>query len=139
MIRNQPEIYRNEDAADQEIRSFFYRNQRSLPLYQAFEEKLFERFPKSLRRVQKTQISFYNRHLFACASLTRVRKKSEMPDPYLVITLGLSYPLDSQRVVVKCEPYPGRWTTHIVISAVEEIDEELLGWLQEAYEFAERK
>ncbi len=129
----------NEFTADQEIRSFFYRNQRSLPLYQVFEDKLFERFPESLRRVQKTQISFYNRHFFACASLTLVRRKSEMPDPYLVITLGLPYPLENERVAVKCEPYPGRWTTHIVIDSVEEIDEQLLGWLKEAYEFAGRK
>ena len=129
----------NESLADQQIRSFFYRNQRSLSLYQAFEERLFELFPDSLRRVQKTQISFYNRHFFACASLMRVLPKSEMPDPYLVITLGLPYALNSQRVAVKCEPYPGRWTTHIVIGGAEEIDDQLLGWLKEAYEFAERK
>ncbi len=129
----------NEFTANQQIRSFFYRNQRSLSLYQAFEERLFALFPDSLRRVQKTQISFYNRHFFACASLMRVLPKSELPDPYLVITVGLSYPLNSERVAVKCEPYPGRWTTHIVVGSAEEIDEQLLGWLKEAYEFAQRK
>lgn len=46
----------------------------------------------------------------------RVKKKAELPDSYFVLTLGLPYPLESGRVAVKTEPYPGRWTTHIVIS-----------------------
>ena len=54
-------------------------------------------------------------------SFLRVRKKADLPDPYIVITLGLSYPMESSRVVGKTEPYPGRWTTHIVIGSVEEI------------------
>ena len=53
-------------------------------------------------------------------SFLRVRKKADLPDPYIVITLGLSYPLESSRVAGKTEPYPGRWTTHIVIGSVEE-------------------
>lgn len=53
-------------------------------------------------------------------SFLRVRKKADLPDPYIVITLGLFYPLESSHVVGKTEPYPGRWTTHIVIGSVEE-------------------
>ena len=56
-----------------------------------------------------------------------------------MITLGLPYSLDSTRVAVKTEPYPGRWTTHIVIGKKEDVDEELLGWLAEAYDFAAAK
>ena len=66
-------------------------------------------------------------------------RKAELPDPYIVVTLGLSNPLDSERVAVKVEPYPGRWTTHLVIGVIGEIDDELLGWLDEAYAFAEAK
>ena len=36
------------------------------------------------------------------------KKKSELPASYFVLTLGLSYPLESERVAVKTEPYPGR-------------------------------
>ena len=57
----------------------------------------------------------------------------------MVITLGLPAPLDSVRVAVKTEPYPGRWTHHIVVSSPEELDEELLSWIQEAYDFADAK
>ena len=44
--------------------------------------------------------------------------------------------LKSGRVLAASEPYPGRWTHHIIISSPEEIDAELLDWLAEAREFA---
>ena len=37
------------------------------------------------------------------------------------------------------EPYPGRWTNHVLLSREDEIDEELMDWLREAYDFAESK
>lgn len=55
------------------------------------------------------------------------------------VTLGLSYSLDSERVAVKTEAYPGRWTTHFLISRSEELDTELLEWIQQAYDYPERK
>ena len=56
-----------------------------------------------------------------------------------MLTLGLPFPLDSGRVAVKVQPYPGRWTHHIVISSTEELDAELLAWIREAYAFADAK
>ena len=118
---------------------FFEQQPEALALYEVFEKAVVNRYPDIKIKVQKTQISFSNKHLFSCASFLRVKKKKELPDPYLVITLGMPYPLDSTRVAVKTEPYPGRWTTHIVIGKQEDVDEELLGWLAEAYDFAEAK
>ena len=77
--------------------------------------------------------------MYACVSFQRVRKKAELPDPYMVITLGLPCPLTSDRVAVKTEPHPGRWTTHIVIGRADEIDDELLSWLRQSYLFADGK
>ena len=37
------------------------------------------------------------------------------------------------------EPYPGRWTHHILVRTPEEIDGELLAWIDEAYAFANAK
>ena len=56
-----------------------------------------------------------------------------------MVTIGLPHQLRSPRVAVAVEPYPGRWTHHVLISQEEQIDEELMGWLREAYEFAESK
>ena len=124
---------------DVETLMFYDRHMDVLPLYQAFEEILFDSFPVVNKRVQKTQITFSNRHVFACVSFARVKRKAELPMSYLVITLALPVPLDSERIAVKTEPYPGRWTHHIVVSTPEELDEELLSWIKTAYTFADAK
>ena len=124
---------------DTDTLMFFNQHPDSLPLYEAFEDILFDSFPIVEKRVQKTQITFSNRHVFACISFARVKRKAELPEGYMVITLGLPAPLDSVRVAVKTEPYPGRWTHHIVVSSPEELDEELLSWVREAYDFEEAK
>ncbi|MGN0983880.1 MAG: DUF5655 domain-containing protein [Gemmiger sp.] len=127
------------DYAKQDALLFFDAHPAALPLYEAFEAELYRRFADLRQKVQKSQITFSNRHVFACVSFARVKRKADLPAPYLVITLGLSYPLDSPRVAVKTEPYPGRWTTHLVVGRPEELDEELFGWVQQAYDFANCK
>ena len=118
---------------------FFDAHRPALELFDALEEKIMERFPEAKKRVQKTQITFYNPRVFACASLLRAKRKAELPNPWLTVTLRLPYRLDSPRAAICTEPYPGRWTTHIVVSSPEEIDDELLRWVDEAYDFAARK
>lgn len=122
-----------------DVLAFFEGHEDALPLYEAFETCLHGLYPDAGRRVQKTQITFFNRHVFACVSFARVKRKAELPNPYLVVTLGLPHPLESERVAVLSEPYPGRWTTHIVIGSFEDVDDDLLSWLGEAYAFAESK
>ena len=124
---------------DADTLMFFDQHRDVLSLYRAFEELLFDSFPVVNKRVQKTQITFSNRHVFACVSFARVKRKAELPMRYLVITLGLPAPLESNRVAVKTEPYPGRWTHHFVVSTPEELDEELLFWIKTAYSFADEK
>ena len=124
-------MYRTED-----LLLFFEGAPGSLPLYQALEEKLTSRFVEVDIRVQKTQISFYNRHLFACASLARVLPGGKLPRPFLTVTFGLPARVDSPRIAACVEPYPNRWTHHVVISSPDELDEELMGWLDAAYAFS---
>ena len=123
----------------QDVLLFFSNHTTAYPLYCMFETKLFKRFPKTVMRVQKSQITFSNRHVFACVSFARVKKKSELPNPFIVVTLGLPTPIESGRIAVKTEPYPGRWTHHIVLGTQQELDDELFLWLKEAYVFAESK
>ena len=118
---------------------FFQGHQDAFDLFETFEEYLYNTFPVIRKRVQKTQISYSNRCIFACISFARVKRKAELPNGYLVLTIGLSAPLNSHRIVQKTEPYPGRWTHHIVISRPEELDEELISWIREAYDFADKK
>ena len=113
------------DTTIQDTLFFFDQHQAVYPLYVCFQEKLLARFPESRIKVQKSQISYYNRHLYACVSFLKVKKKSELPDDYFVLTLGLPAPLESDRAAAKTEPYPGRWTTHFVISDPSDLDKEL--------------
>ena len=124
---------------DMDTLVFFSGRPDALELYRDFEDLLYREFPCVNRRVQKTQITFYNRHVFACVSFARVKKKAELPEGYLVITIGLPAPLESPRIAVKTEPYPNRWTHHIVISRPEELDGELTDWIRASYDFAEAK
>ena len=127
-----PEHY----AAD--VLFFFDGHPEELALYEALFRAVEAAFPEGSVRVQKTQISFYGRHLFAAASLP-VRRRKDWPKICLVVTVGLSYRLESPRVAVASEPYPGRWTHHILVTEEDQIDGELMGWLQEAWDFAESK
>ena len=123
---------------DADTLQFFDGHTEALGLYQTLEALLCD-FPNVNKRVQKTQITFRNRHVFACVSFARVKRKAELPEPWLVLTLGLPAPLDSPRVAVKTEPYPGRWTHHFVLSRPEELDGELRDWIGRSYAFAEMK
>ena len=127
------------DTLIQDTLFFFDRHHSVYPLYECFQEKLLARFPESRIKVQKSQISYYNRHLYACVSFLKVKKKAELLDDYFVLTLGLPAPLESDRVAAKTEPYPGRWTTHFVISSPSDLDAELFDWVAQAYQFAQSK
>ena len=102
-------------AVLEDILLFFDPMPGALPIY----ERLFERAQAELGpfsvRVQKTQITWANRHVFACASFMKVRKAKDRPKTYLVVTFGLEH------------------------TSPEEIDEELIAWLREAYAFAAAK
>lgn len=127
------------DTTMQDALFFFDRHQAVYPLYECFQEKLLARFPESQIRVQKSQISYYNRHLYACVSFLKVKKKADLPDDYFVLTLGLSASLESDRVAAKTEPYPGRWTTHFVVGSASDLDKELFDGIEQAYIFAQSK
>ena len=117
---------------------FFDGHPAELALYEALFRRMDGAFPEGTVKVQKSQISFYARRLFAAASLT-VRRKKDWPRECLVVTVGLDRPLNSPRSAVSVEPYPGRWTHHVLVTEADQIDEELMGWLREAWDFAESK
>ena len=66
---NLPERYQED------ILFYFDGKPRELALYQALFHRLEAAFPDASARVQKSQISFYGRHLFAMVSLPARCKK----------------------------------------------------------------
>ena len=124
---------------NQDILYFFNTHPGALPLYELFEQRLLSEIENVNIKVQKTQISFSNKHNFAFVSFLPVRKAKECPKDYIVITFGLGYRAESPQIDVASEPYPNRWTHHVLISDPEEIDEELMGWVKEAAAFSASK
>lgn len=117
---------------------FFDGSPHALALYETLETTILARYPDTEVRVQKTQISFYSRHMFACVSLPR-RKAEGYGRDYLLLTLGLPEKLDSPRVMMASEPYPGRWTHHIPLLEPEDVDGKILSWIDDAYRFSAAK
>ena len=118
---------------------FFNEKPAALPLYEAFEQRLLAKIGEVTVKVQKTQISFSNKHNFTFVSLLPVRKAKDRPETYITVSFGLEYRKESPRIDAASEPYPNRWTHHVMISTVEEIDDELMSWLKEAAAFSVRK
>ena len=118
---------------------FFDEKSAALPLYEAFAKRLLAEIDDVTVKVRKTQISFSNRYNFAFVSLLPVRKAKARPETYITVTFGLRYKKESPRIDVASEPYPNRWTHHMLISSVDEIDDELMGWIKEAAAFSAGK
>lgn len=123
----------------EDILFFFDKRKDALPLYETLESRIFREIENVRVKVQKSQISFYNRHLFACVSFAGLRKKKDCPESYIVVTFGLDKRVESLRIEAASEPYPNRWTHHLLISDAGEIDDELMAWIKSAAGFSEKK
>jgi len=113
-----------------EVLLFFSKAPQTLSLYEALEQGIKECCPGVTVVMQKSQIAFDNGRRFAFASL-RGKK--------LVVTFGLGHRLESPRIAQAVEPYPGRWTHHVIVQDHEELDDELYEWIRRAYDFAVEK
>ena len=118
---------------------FFDKKPAALPLYEAFAERLLAEIDDVTIKVRKTQISFSNKYNFAFVSLLPARKAKARPETWITVTFGLRYKKESPRIEIATEPYPNRWTHHMLISSVDEIDDELMGWIKEAAAFSAGK
>ena len=111
---------------------FFDGHPAALPLYEKLKGSILAEIPEARIEVKKTQISFFAKHMFATVSFTPVRKAKERPEPFLTVSFGLRHRNTSPRIDAAAEPYPGRWTHHLMIGFAEDIDAELMGWIREA-------
>lgn len=113
---------------------FFAGLPEELALYETFRSRLLAEVGEARIRVSKTQITFSGKYGFAFVSHPR-RKK----DRGILVSFGLFHKQESDRIQYASEPYPNRWTHHMLVSSLEEIDDELMGWLKEAYWLSEQK
>lgn len=124
MVRTQEAALTSEEIL------FFAGRPQALALYEAIRARVLGRFPDVTLEVKKTQISFKARRLFLMVSLPRSRAQGK---DSLILTFGLhraaAHPLIFQCV----EPYPNRFTHHVLLRAAEEMDGALMELLEEAY------
>ena len=122
-------------AVDADLERFFARAPEMLPVYRVLEDRINETCGDIEVRVQKTQITFTDRFGFAWASLP-IRRRRDWPEHCLVVTFGLAYRKESPRIAIATEPYPHRWTHHVLVERPEDIDAELMGWIGESHAFS---
>lgn len=114
---------------------YFDKMPEMLPVYEKLRENLLRSYPDMGIKVTKTQISFSSRYVFAMASLPW-RKIKGWPEKYLLVSFGLPVKKESPRIAQSVEAYPNRWTHHVIVERENEIDKELMAWIQEAYQFS---
>ena len=78
-------------------------------------------------KVSKTQISWGNPLQFAV--LSQPRRAAQRRTGALLATLGLGRRVEHPRILQAVEPYPGRWTHHLLLTAPEDVDGLLAAWL----------
>lgn len=113
---------------------FFAGRPEELTLYESFRSCLISEVGAASVKVSKTQVTFSGKYGFAFVSHPR-RKR----DVGILVSFGLFHRQESPRIIQAVEPYPNRWTHHVLLRSREEIDEELMGWLREAYWLANTK
>lgn len=118
-----------------DILMLFDKKPGTLPLYEALEQRILAEFSDVTIQAKTTQVSFYNTHAFAWAS-PPFRKLKNSPAVYLLVTFGLDHQLQHPRIAVSVEPYPNRWTHHVIVAREDEIDDQLMGWIGESYQFS---
>ena len=107
-----------------------------ISLFEAWEEAVLA-CGESTMKVSKTQISWGN-PLAVCRSLPAPAGRPAA-DGALLATLGLGHRVEHPHILQAVEPYPGRWTHHLLLTAPEDVDGLLAAWLAEAYRFAREK
>jgi hypothetical protein len=96
--------------------------------------ELVERLGDVDVRITKTQVAFRRRVGFAYAWVPE--KHLGRPAAPLVLTVALRRRDRSPRWKEVVEPAKGRFTHHLELREPDEVDEEVAGWLREAWEAA---
>ena len=104
--------------------------------------KVVRRFIGSLGPVEveaaKTQVSFKNARKFAWVWLP-LRSTTTRPDNCIVLTFALDRRVIHDRIAESVEPYPGRFTHHVIIERESDLNDDVRGWLSEAYAFGQTR
>jgi len=111
-------------------REFFRGNAKAREVYRALC-RAAQHLDGVETRVTKSQIGFYRKHLFA--SVWKPSQYLEGERPPLVLTIFLHRRDASDRWKEVVEPQPGRFTHHMELGTAADVDDEVCGWIMEAW------
>ncbi|CZR02726.1 DUF5655 domain-containing protein [Trichococcus ilyis] len=122
---------------NKEKEAFFAGKPEARELFMAVERKIRAIGP-AIITVGKTQISFATRTQFAWVWMPQPTDKKR-PLHSLVLSFGCGRQIVHDQIVEAIEPYPGRWTHHVIIAEEADLTDTLDAWLREAYRFSEMR
>ena len=109
---------------------FFEGQELPRQLFEALREAMAAIGPTEVR-VTKSQIAFYRRKAFAWAWIPGNYLHGKIAP--LVLTIGFRKRDSSPRWKEIIEPYPGRFTHHLELYSVDDIDNQVREWLRSAW------
>ncbi len=112
---------------------YFPGHESSRPLFEAVRAAIEAIGPTELR-ISKSQIAFWRRRAVARVWIP-ARYLGGHPAP-LVLTLGFFERDPSRRWNEVVEPALGRFTHHLELYSVADLDQEVLDWLRKAWDIA---
>jgi hypothetical protein len=118
------------------VDEFFVDNTQARQLFAALHQVVEALGPVEIR-VAKSQVAFRHERAFAWAWMPGTYLRGNHAP--LVLTVGLRRRDPSPRWKQIVEPAPGRFTHHLELYAVSDIDDEVRAWLQEAWSEAATK
>lgn len=111
------------------IEAFFDGSPRGLVLCRAVAEAVHSIGHADVR-VTKSQVAFRRRRGFAYVWRPGRYVRSEVP---AVLSIALPIRLDSDRFKSVVHPAPKVWMHHLELTDAAQIDDQVLGWLSDAY------
>ncbi len=123
-----------EDAV-RAVETLFAKDQAAAALVLAALERLCARYPDAAIKMGKTQAALCEPGPFCMVWPPNHGGIKDRPPHAVMLTFGLPDRLDSPRIAQAVEPYPNRWTHHLVLADIGQLDGELLGWIDRARAF----
>ncbi len=120
-----------------DVEDFFFEKPLQLNLFLAVEKMIDSIGPVTIE-VSKSQISFGTKTKFAWVWLPPIWSNNR-PENCIVLTFGAEKQIEDQQIVEVVEPYPGRFTHHIIVETESDLTNEVYHWLCESYDFSQKR
>lgn len=120
------------ETENRTVEGFFTGRPEAFLLFEALRKEIESLGPVKVE-VMKTQVSFAAKRKFAWVWLPQmwIRKRAGTS---VTLTFCLGRKVHHPKIVEAVEPRPRLWTHHVLIDETKDIDDEVRGWLKEAYE-----